>query len=159
MYQYFSDTAKEVLKIASKIAKVDSREYIGTEDVLLAILEHGVGLGAQILQKYSISLYAVQDQIHLLRRGANEETWIMGRLPGTPNFKQVIARAMEEAEVMRDTRVGTEYLLLGILREKGCMAERVLGTLGIKLSQARQELAAMRGRPMPLPKMFERLCY
>ena len=147
MYQHLSKTAKEVLRIAQNLAKLDQQEYFGTEHVLMAILDHGLGLGAQVLENASITLEAVKDQLQNLTKKQMEETWVFGRLPGTPHFKQVIAFAIEEAEKVKDRKIGTEYLLLGIMREKGCVAERALKNLGLTLHSARKETSRLQGRP------------
>ena len=148
MYQHLSKTAKDVLKVAQRLAAQDHQEFVGTEHVLLAILEHGLGLGAQVLQDMSVSHVQVQEQIYRLTRSNSEETWVLGRLPGTPHFKQVLAYAIEEAERVRNKRVGTEYLLLGLLREEGCVAERALQALGITLDRVREQIAKQEGRPV-----------
>ena len=147
MYQHLSKTAKEVLRLAEQLAQQVQQEYVGTEHVLLAILDHGLGLGAQVLDNASITLEAVKDQIQNLTKKQMEETWVLGRLPGTPHFKQVIAMAIEEAEKVKDRKIGTEYLLLGILREKDCVAERALRKLGLNLKSARKEISRLQGRP------------
>ena len=146
MYQHLSETAKEVLKYAESLAQQEQMEYVGTEHVLVAILDHGLGVGAQVLGNYSITLSAVKDQIYRLTRQQLNETWVFGRLPGTPHFKQVIALAIEEAELLKDKKVGTEYLLLGLMREKGCIAERTLRHLGLTLDVARKEITRLQGR-------------
>ncbi len=147
MYQHLSKTAKAVLKLAQYNAQQQFTDYVGTEHVLLAILEQGLGLGVQVLTNSSISYQAVKDQIEAVNKKQMEETWVLGQLPGTPHFKQVIAFAIEEAEKVKDKKVGTEYLLLGILREKGCVAQIVLHNLGLTLESARQEVARLQGRP------------
>ena len=148
MYQHLSETAKKVLKLAEDLAKNDSQEYVGTEHVLLAILEHGVGLGAQLLENCSVTLPQVQEQVDQLVKDSLHETWVLGRLPGTPHFKQVLAFAIEEAEKLKDKKVGTEYLLLGLIREKGSIAQRALFRLGVDLKTVREQLAQLQGRPI-----------
>ncbi len=149
MYQHLSETAKDVLKSAQKLAREQQQEFVGTEHVLIAIVSNGVGLGAQILQSFSITLPAVQEQISILLKDAMDETWVLGRLPGSPHFKQVIALAIEEAEKFKDSKVGTEYLLLGLIREKDCIAQKALRNLGVTINQARIEMAKLQGRPLP----------
>ncbi|MBN1764355.1 MAG: hypothetical protein JW860_03780 [Sedimentisphaerales bacterium] len=146
MYQHLSETAKEVLRLAEKFAQEDHLEYVGTEHILLSIMENGLGVGAQVLINASISINSVKDQVSQLTRQSREDTWVFGRLPGTPHFKQVVAYAIEEAERVKDTKVGTEYLLLGLLRESGCVAERSLRNLGLNLELARKEVARLQGR-------------
>lgn len=147
MYQHLSDTAKDVLKLARELAARDHQEFVGTEHILVAIIDHGLGVGAQVLQDLSVSLSQIQEQIEHVSRSSMEETWVLGRLPGTPHFKQVLAYAIEEAERARNKKVGTEYLLLGLLREKGCVAERVLHSLGVTLHKAQEQVAKQQGRP------------
>lgn len=147
MYQHLSETAKDVLKIAQELATDCHQEYVGTEHILVAILQHGLGVGAQVLQDLSVTLPQVQELVTTFTRRSSEETWVLGRLPGTPHFKAVLASAIEEAERVRDKKVGTEYLLLGLLREKGCMAEQVLTKLGVTLEKARVRVAQQKGRP------------
>jgi len=146
MYQRLSETAKDVLKLAEALAQNDHQEYVGTEHVLKAIMEHGLGIGAQVLQDCSVTAEVLNEQIDSLSKRQLEETWVFGRLPGTPHFKQVIANAIEEAEKAGDNKVGTEYLLLGLLRENGSIAERALRKLGIDLELARRKIAQFQGR-------------
>ena len=148
LYQHLSKTAKEVLKTAQGLVGEDNLEYVGTEHVLMAILEHGLGLGAQVLDNCGLTLEEVKDRVATLHKKSLSETWVFGRLPGTPHFKQVIAYALEEAEKAKDQKVGTEYLLLGILREKDCVAERTLKDLGVTLSIAQKEVARLQDRPV-----------
>ncbi len=149
MYQHLSENAKDILKLAEKLAQHESQEYVGTEHILTSIVDHGIGLGSQILQNCSITSAAVHREIHNFIRHSMEETWVFGRLPGTPHYKQVIALAIEEAEKCRDKKVGSEYLLLGLLREKDCVAEKALRSLGLTLDEARKQVARLHGRPEP----------
>ena len=149
MYQHLSESSKVVLKLAAQKARQQNQEYIGTEHVLLAILEYGMGLGAQILDRFGVTFALAESMVHDFARKSMEETWVLGRLPGTPHFKKVISLALEEAEAFNDRKVGTEYLVLAILREKGCVAERVLKRLAVKLDTARDITAQLKGRPVP----------
>ncbi len=149
MYQHFSETSKAVLKIAGVKARQQELEYIGTEHILLAILDHGVGHGAQMLARFGVTFSVVEKMVHEFTRKSMEESWVLGRLPGTPHFKQVISLALEEAEAFNDRKVGTEYLLLAILREKGCVAEQILKRLAVKLDDARAIVAQLQGRAIP----------
>jgi len=140
MYQHLTESAKEVLKQAEIYARRDLQEYVGTEHVLLAIIDHADNPGACILANCDITSDRVEDEIKKITRQSMEETWVLGKLPGSPHFKQVIALAIQEAERVQDQTVGTEYLLLGLLREKNCVAERTLCHLGLNLDRARQEV-------------------
>jgi len=147
LYQHLSKTAKEVLTLSKRLAKDEMNEYVGSEHVLLAILDHGLGVGAQVLNNCGITLEAVRDHVDAINKDQMENTWVMGQLPGTPHFKQVIAFAIEEAEVRKDKKVGTEYLLLGLLREKECVAEQILRAMGLTLPKTSKEIARLQGRP------------
>ncbi len=149
MYQHLSESSKVVLKLAAQKARQQNQEYIGTEHVLLGILEYGMGLGAQVLDRFGVTFPLAESMVHEFARKSMEESWVLGRLPGTPHFKKVISYALEEAELFNDRKVGTEYLVLAILREKGCIAERVLKRLAVKLDSARDIVAQLKGRPMP----------
>ena len=152
MYQHLSETSKAVLKLASKKARTQGLEYIGTEHVLLAILEYGMGLGAQILDRFGVTISLVEKMVHDFSRQGMEESLVLGRLPVTPHFKRVISVALEEAELFNDRKVGTEYLVLAILREKGCIAEKILRRLAVKVDDARIMVAELQGRSAPYPK-------
>ena len=80
-----------------------------------------------------------------------EETWVFGKLPGTPHFKRVIALAIEEAEKLRDSKIGTGYLLLGLLGEKGSVAERTLRHLGLTQEATRRKITQLQGDCGPQP--------
>ena len=149
MYQHLSESSKAVLKLASQKARHQNLEYIGTEHVLLAILEYGMGLGFQVLDRFGVTFALAEGLVHDFAMKSMEESWVLGRLPGTPHFKRVISFALEEAESFNDRKVGTEYLVLAILREKGCVAERVLKRLAVKLDSARDITAQLKGRPVP----------
>ena len=148
MYQHLSETAKDVLKLAERLARQEELEYVGTEHILLAILEQGLGVGAQVLQDCAVTLAMARKQVSQLVQRSKDETWALGRLPGTPHFKQILAYAIEEAEKVKDKKIGTEYLLLGLLREKGCVAEGALRRLGVTLGSAREQVAQLQGRPL-----------
>ncbi|MCF7957823.1 MAG: hypothetical protein K9M57_05170 [Phycisphaerae bacterium] len=147
MFQYISQTAKDVLKLAQGMAIESGQEFVTPEHILMAILSHGLGIGAQTLQYYSITLPAVQDQIRQQSANRRVKTWVMGLPDGSPNFSPIIANAFEEAEKFKDPKVGTEYLLLGILKEKNCLAEKALTNMGVTINGFREKVSAMQGRP------------
>ena len=131
MYEHLSDRVNEVIKLANKIAREYEQEYVGTEHVLLAIAREGTGLGAKILFDKRLSEEKIKERIDELIQASLEDTWVFGRLPGTPHFKNVIAIAIEKARGLKSKIVCTEHLLLGLLAEKGCVAQRALKKLGV----------------------------
>ena len=141
MYQNLSKNAKAVMNLAQTIAHKEEEEYIGTEHILLAMLEYGQGTAVQVLRACNISPESVKSQLAQLRKDSMENTWVLGRLPGTPHVKQVITFALEEAEKLQADKVGTECLLQGILREKGCLAESALQSLGLSLNMVREKIS------------------
>ncbi len=147
MYQYISKTAKDVIKLAQDTSCKSQQDFVGPEHLLIAILSHGLGIGAQTLQYYSITLPAVQDQIRQFSQRDETKTWIMGLPDGSPNFSPVIANAFDIAEKLKDPKVGTEYLILGILKEKNCLAEKALTHLGVTIDGFRKKVSEMQGRP------------
>lgn len=149
MYQHLSDTSKAVLKLAGEKACEQGLNYIGTEHVLKAILEHGRGLGAQLLDQFGVNYSLVEKMSHDFVRQGMSEPLFLGSIPVTPNFKNVISLAMEEAESFNDRKVGTEYLVIAILRENGCIAEKILRRLAVTVDDARNLTAQLQGRAVP----------
>ncbi|MCH7919467.1 MAG: hypothetical protein IIC50_15960 [Planctomycetes bacterium] len=129
-----------VIKLANEVAREYDRDYVGTEHVLLAILREGTGVGAAILTRHGITENRLRDEIDKLIKKQMEETWVFGRLPGTPHFRNVIAAAIEQAQQLESKEVCTEHWLLGLLREKGSVAHRALLNLGIKHQDARESV-------------------
>lgn len=152
MYQHLSETSKTVLKLAREKSRSQGYNFIGTEHVLMAILECGLGLGAQILDRYGVNYSLVEKISHDFARQGMVEPLFLGSLPVTPHFKNVIAIALEEAERFNDRKVGTEYLVLAILRTEGCIAEKILRRLAVKVDDAREMAAELQGRAVPYPK-------
>jgi ATP-dependent Clp protease ATP-binding subunit ClpC len=142
MYERLSQRVDRVVKLANRIAREYEQEYVGTEHVLLAIAEEGTGLGARILMDRGITSYHVRAEVDKLIQTSMEDTWVFGRLPGTPHFRNVMARAIEEARELKSREVCTEHLLLGLLIEKGSVAQAALAELGVTARQVRDAIRA-----------------
>ena len=140
MYQRLSETAKDVLKIAETIAQRDRQEYVGTEHVLLAILEHNECIAAQILKDAHISLDDVKKQFESINGNDKQEAFVLGQLRGTLHFEQAFLYAIEAAEARNAKSIGTDHLLLGLLRQTDCPAQRALAALGLSLNTALQKI-------------------
>lgn len=138
--QRLDGDADKVIKLAQTIAKEYELEYVGTEHILLAILRHNDGVATRVLTKLGIDESRGTAAVEELIRSSNEDTWVFGRLPGSPHFKNVMAAAIEEAQQLESKNVGCEHLLLGLLRERGCVADRALSRLGVTLSACREEI-------------------
>ncbi len=142
MYEHLSSRVDQVIKLANVIAREYEQEYVGTEHILLAISREGTGVGARILNAHGASQDRIRAEIEKIIRSRLEDTWVFGRLPGSPHFKNVVARAIEEARGLGGKEVCTEHLLLGLLAEKGCAAHQALRALGLTARQVREDVQA-----------------
>jgi ATP-dependent Clp protease ATP-binding subunit ClpC len=135
-----SQRVGEVIKIANQIAREYEREYVGTEHVLLAIAREGKGVGAGVLKKHHLSEDIIREEVDKLIKKQLEETWVFGRLPGTPHFKNVVAQAINQCQQLEAKEVCTQHLLLALLTEKGSVAYKALGALKLTYDQAKADV-------------------
>lgn len=135
-----SQRVAEVIKVANQVAREYEQEYVGTEHVLLAIEREGTGIGAAVLKKHGLSADKLRREIDRLIKKRMEETWVFGRLPGTPHFKNVIAQAIQQCQQLESKEVCTEHLLLALLTEKGSVAYQALKDLKLTYEAARQDV-------------------
>jgi ATP-dependent Clp protease ATP-binding subunit ClpC len=140
MFAHLSKTAERVVKRAQQMARELGVDYVGTEHILLAIVAHEGCAGQQLLARRGIDLTRVKRRVAQLIRKSKEETWVFGRLPGSPHFRNVMARAVEEAQRTTSKSIGTHHLLLGLMREPGSVAHSALAGLGLDLEDARREI-------------------
>ncbi len=143
MYEKFSPRVDKVVKLANQIAREYDQEYVGTEHVLLAVLREGTGVGAKVLLARNVTEASMREVVNRLIKKSMEETWVFGRLPGTPHFKNVIATAIEQARQLESKEVCTEHLLLALLRERGSVAYRALKSLGINYEDIKNEALSL----------------
>ena len=144
MFERFTDRARKVMALANQEAQRFNHEYIGTEHILLGLVKEGSGVGATVLKNLDIDLRKVRLEVEkLVKSGPDMVT--MGKLPQTPRAKKVIEYAIEEARNLGHNYVGTEHLLLGLLREKDGVAAQVLMNLGLKLEEVREEVLNLLG--------------
>jgi ATP-dependent Clp protease ATP-binding subunit ClpA len=140
MYERFTDRARKVLQLANQEAQRFNHEYIGTEHILLGLFEQGAGVAANVLQNLDIDLCKTRLEIEkIVQAGPGLGPW-PGKLPQTPRAKKVIEYAIEEARHFQHNYVGTEHLLLGLLREQEGVAAQILIYLGLKLEDVREEV-------------------
>ncbi len=137
MYEKFSPRVDKVVKLANEIAREYDQEYVGTEHILLAIAREGTGLGAKVLRGRNASEAHLRKEVDKLIKKSMEETWVFGRLPGTPHFKNVVATAIEQARQLNSQEICTEHLLLALCRESGSVANRALKNLGMRYADVR----------------------
>lgn len=138
-----SQRVGEVIRLANQIARDDEQEYVGTEHVLLAILREGTGIGATVLVKHGITMDALREEITRLMKKRMEETWVFGRLPGTPHFRNVMSAAIRQCQELGATEVCTEHILLALHKERGCVAQQALLSLELSYDQLRQTVAEL----------------
>ena len=131
MYEKFSPRVDQVVRLANEIAREYDQEYVGTEHVLLAIVREGGGTGAIVLKCCRVTEPKLRQAIDKLIKKSMEETWVFGRLPGTPHFKNVVAKAIEQARQLDCKEVCTEHLVLALLQEPGSVAYQALKALGV----------------------------
>ncbi|HYF15678.1 MAG TPA: ATP-dependent Clp protease ATP-binding subunit [Phycisphaerales bacterium] len=144
MFERFTDRARKVMALANQEAQRLNHEYIGTEHILLGLVKEGSGVGANVLRNLDVDLRKVRLEVERLVR-AGPEMVTMGKLPQTPRAKKVIEYAIEEARNLNHNYVGTEHLLLGLLREHDGVAAQVLMNLGLKLEEVREEVLNLLG--------------
>src|SRR6476469_4526679 len=147
MYERFTDRARKVMQLGNQEAQRFNHEYVGTEHVLLGLIKEGSGVAANVLKNLHVDLRKVRLEIEKLVR-AGPEMVSMGNLPQTPRAKKVIEYAIEEARNLNHNYVGTEHLLLGLLREQEGVAAQVLMNLNLKLDEVREEVLNLLGHGM-----------
>ncbi len=144
MFERFTDRARKVMALANQEAQRFNHEYIGTEHILLGLVKEGSGVGANVLKNLDVDLRKVRVEVEKLVKSGPEMV-TMGKLPQTPRAKKVIEYAIEEARNLNHNYVGTEHLLLGLLREHDGVAAQVLMNLGLKLEEVREEVLNLLG--------------
>ncbi len=144
MFERLTDRARKVMALANQEAQRFNHEYIGTEHILLGLVKEGSGVGANVLKNLEVDLRKVRLEVERLVQ-AGPEMGTMGKLPQTPRAKKVIEYAGEEARSLNHNYVGTEHLLLGLLREHDGVAAQVLRNLGLKLDEVREEVLNLLG--------------
>src|SRR5215469_2071300 len=144
MYERFTDRARKVMQLANQEAQRFNHQYIGTEHVLLGLIKEGSGVAANVLKNLDVDLRKIRLEVEkLVQSGPDMVT--MGKLPQTPRAKKVIEYSMEEARNLNHNYVGTEHILLGLLREQEGVAAQVLMNLGLKLEEVREEVLNLLG--------------
>jgi ATP-dependent Clp protease ATP-binding subunit ClpC len=138
VFERFTDRARRVLTYAQEEANLLNHSFIGTEHILLGLLREGDGLGAKALQELGISLEAVREQVEELIGMAG--TSPRGSPSFTPRAKKVLELALREALQLNHSYIGTEHILLGLVREGEGVAATVLVSLGADLRSVRQEV-------------------
>ncbi|MBW3662600.1 MAG: ATP-dependent Clp protease ATP-binding subunit [Actinobacteria bacterium] len=138
MFERFTDRARRVVVLAQEEARMLNHNYIGTEHILLGLIHEGEGVAAKALESLNISLQAVRDQVQeIIGKGQQPPA---GHIPFTPRAKKVLELSLREALQLGHNYIGTEHILLGLIREGEGVAAQVLQKLGADLNRVRQQV-------------------
>lgn len=138
MFERFTDRARRVVVLAQEEARLLNHNYIGTEHILLGLIHEGEGVAAKALESLGISLEAVRSQVEeIIGQGGSSPS---GHIPFTPRAKKVLELSLREALQLGHNYIGTEHILLGLIREGEGVAAQVLVKLGADLSRVRQQV-------------------
>jgi len=148
MFNRFTERARKVIILAKEEARRFNHDYIGTEHILLGLIREGEGVAATVLQKLGVSLENIRLEIEKLVQ-PGPTTQIIGDIPFTPRAKKALELAAEEARSLGHNYIGTEHLLLGLIREGEGMASQVLLNLGLDLNTVRNEVMELLGSVLP----------
>jgi len=135
----FTERAQKAILIAQEEAKRLNHDYVGTEHILLGLIALGEGISAQVLINLGVDMNRVRIEIEKIV-GTGDNVMLLGEIPFSPRAKKVLEYGIEEASLMGTYYVGTEHLLLGLLREREGVAARVLENLGVNLEDVREEI-------------------
>ena len=138
MFERFTDRARRVVVLAQEEARMLGHNYVGTEHILLGLIHEGEGVAARALESLGISLDTVRQQVEEII-GPGEQA-PSGHLPLTPRAKKVLELSLRESEQLGSDYIGTEHILLGLLREGHGVAAQVLVKLGADLNRVRQQV-------------------
>jgi ATP-dependent Clp protease ATP-binding subunit ClpC len=141
MFERFTDRARKVMALANQEVQRFNHEYIGTEHILLGLIKEGSGTGAAVLKNLGVDIEKMlleMEQLFKLKGRPDKVT--MDKLPATQFAKKVIEYAIEEARSLNHEYIGTEHILLGLLRESEGIAAQVLVNLGLSIERVRMEI-------------------
>lgn len=144
MFEKFTDRSGKVMGLANQEAQRFNHEYIGTEHILLGLVKEGSGVGAGVLKNFGVDLKKVRLEVEKLLP-SGPDTIIRGKIPLTPRATKVAEYANEEARNLGHNYVGTEHLLLGLLRDPESTAVKVLLALGLQPEKIRKAILNLIG--------------
>jgi ATP-dependent Clp protease ATP-binding subunit ClpA len=147
MFERFTDRARRVVVLAQEEARMLNHNYIGTEHILLGLAHEGEGVAAKALESLGISLDAVRQQVEEII-GQGQQA-LSGHIPFTPRAKEVLELSRREASQLGHNYIGTEHILLGLVREGDGVAAQVLVKLGADLKTVRQQVIQLIGGKRP----------
>ena len=141
MFERFTDRARRVLVLAQEEARLLNHNFIGTEHILLGLIHEGEGVAAKALESLGVSLEAVREKVEETIGPAGSST--TGSPPFTPRAKKVLELSLREALQLGHNYIGTEHILLGLIREGDGVAAYVLANAGVDLNRARQRVIGL----------------
>lgn len=148
MFNKFTERARKVIVFAKEEARRFNHDYIGTEHLLLGLIREGEGVAAAVLQKLGLDLETIRIEVEKLVQ-PGPQTQVLGDIPFTPRSKKALELSAEEARALGHNYIGTEHLLLGLVKEGEGMAYRVLLNLGLDLNKVRNEVMELLGSGIP----------
>jgi hypothetical protein len=145
MFERFTDRARRVVVLAQEEARMLNHSYVGTEHILLGLIHEGEGVAAKALESLGISLESVRSQVEeIIGQGQQAPS---GDIPFTPRAKKALELSLREALRLGHNYIGTEHILLGLVREGEGVAAQVLVKLGADLDRVRQQVISLLARP------------
>ncbi|RJO65252.1 MAG: ATP-dependent Clp protease ATP-binding subunit [Candidatus Omnitrophota bacterium] len=148
MFNRFTERARKVIILAKEEARRFNHDYIGTEHILLGLIREGEGVAAAVLERLGLSLENIRIEIEKLVQ-PGPTTQIMGDIPFTPRAKKALELAAEEARSLGHNYIGTEHILLGLIREEEGVAYQVLLNLGLDVNTVRSKIMEVLGSALP----------
>ena len=148
MFNRFTERARKVIVLAKEEARRFNHDYIGTEHLLLGLIREGEGVAAAVLQKMGLGLESIRLEVEKLVQ-PGPSTQMQGDVPFTPRSKKALELSAEEARSLGHNYIGTEHLLLGLIREGEGVASQVLINLGLDLNRVRSEIMELLGSATP----------
>jgi ATP-dependent Clp protease ATP-binding subunit ClpC len=155
LFERFSERARQVVVLAQDESRALGHDYIGTEHILLGVLREEEGIGARVLESLDITVEEVRAQVVRVV-GTGDET-PTGQIPFTPRAKKVLELSLREALALGHNYIGTEHVLLGIVREHEGVAARILLELGADAETIRNEVIRALSGPGPRPVAYQRV--
>ena len=155
MHDRFTERVRKVMFLAREEAGRLQSDYIGTEHLLLGLVREGEGIAAAVLNNLDVDLDRIRTQVEEVLRGQQKGTPLIGEVPFTPSAKKVLELAVEEARSLGHSYVGTEHLLIGLIREGEGVAAKILGRNGVTLEKLRKETLRLLGGESPSSTTLE----
>ena len=142
MFERFTEHARNVLALANQEAQQFGHDRIGTEHILWGLAKEVTGVAAMVLEHFSVDLKPLRQEVEtLLAQGSHRES--VEKLPQSPGARDVVTFAIAEARTLGHNYIGTEHLLLGLMRDSGAVSAQVLANLGLQLDAVRDEVARL----------------